>query len=106
MAQTKITVHFVDEGTDTGTIIAQKEVNLKGTKTLSEVKLLISSPNAMEIAEDKLLKMKAALTGKPYVSKLGIVKPVVVKIPPSTTKISIKQQQSNQKQYLKWDYRN
>lgn len=34
---TKITVHYVDEGVDTGAIIAQAEVDLTGTKTLAEV---------------------------------------------------------------------
>jgi len=34
---TKITVHFVDEGVDTGPIIAQKEVDLRGAETLEEV---------------------------------------------------------------------
>ena len=35
--ETKITVHFVDEGLDTGKVIAQKEVALKGATTLEEV---------------------------------------------------------------------
>ncbi len=34
---TKITVHYVDEGMDTGKIIAQKEVDLTGVKSLEEV---------------------------------------------------------------------
>lgn len=34
---TKITVHFVDEGVDTGKVIAQKEVDLRGADTLEEV---------------------------------------------------------------------
>lgn len=34
---TKITVHYVDEGMDTGTIIAQREVDLRGAKSLQEV---------------------------------------------------------------------
>ena len=34
---TKITVHFVDEGVDTGKIIAQKEVDLRGAESLEEV---------------------------------------------------------------------
>ena len=37
MQNTKITVHYVNEGVDTGKIIAQKEVDLKGAKTLEEV---------------------------------------------------------------------
>ena len=37
LESTKITVHFVDEGLDTGNIIAKKEVDLKGAKTLEEV---------------------------------------------------------------------
>ena len=37
LASTKITVHYVDEGLDTGNIIAQKTVNLSGTNTLEEV---------------------------------------------------------------------
>ncbi len=37
---TKITVHYVDEGVDTGGIIAQKEVDLRGTDTLEEVEKL------------------------------------------------------------------
>lgn len=35
---TKITVHYVDEGTDTGPVIAQTDVDLTGAKTLQEVK--------------------------------------------------------------------
>jgi phosphoribosylglycinamide formyltransferase-1 len=37
LKETKITVHFVDEGLDTGSIIAQKTVNLEGVKSLEEV---------------------------------------------------------------------
>lgn len=37
LASTKITVHYVDEGLDTGNIIAQKTVDLSGTNTLEEV---------------------------------------------------------------------
>ena len=37
LTSTKITVHFVDEGVDTGPIIAQYEVDLKGAGTLEEV---------------------------------------------------------------------
>ena len=34
---TQITVHFVDEGVDTGQVLAQREVDLRGAKTLEEV---------------------------------------------------------------------
>jgi len=34
---TKITVHYVDEGVDTGPVIAQKEVDLRGADSLHEV---------------------------------------------------------------------
>lgn len=34
---TKITVHFVDEGVDTGRVIAKREVDLRGAETLEEV---------------------------------------------------------------------
>ncbi len=37
MESTKITVHYVDEGMDTGTIIGQEEVDLRGAETLEEV---------------------------------------------------------------------
>ncbi len=37
LPETKITVHYVDEGMDTGNIIAQKTVDLSGCKTLEEV---------------------------------------------------------------------
>ncbi|MHB2153405.1 phosphoribosylglycinamide formyltransferase [Calditrichota bacterium GD2] len=37
LAETKITVHFVDEGVDTGPIIAQRTVDLRGATTLEEV---------------------------------------------------------------------
>ena len=37
LASTKITVHYVDEGLDTGNIIAQKTVDLSHTNTLEEV---------------------------------------------------------------------
>jgi len=37
LPETKITVHFVDEGVDTGPIIAQQTVDLRGTTTLEEV---------------------------------------------------------------------
>ena len=34
---TKITVHYVNEGVDTGIVIAQKSVDLRGVKSLEEV---------------------------------------------------------------------
>ncbi len=34
---TKITVHLVDEGLDTGAVLAQREVDLRGAETLAEV---------------------------------------------------------------------
>lgn len=37
LRSTKITVHYVDEGLDTGSIIEQAEVDLSGTSTLEEV---------------------------------------------------------------------
>jgi len=37
MESTKITVHYVDEGLDTGTVIAKCEVNLKNCKSLEEM---------------------------------------------------------------------
>jgi len=37
LPETKITIHYVDEGLDTGEIIAQKKVHLKGAKSLEEV---------------------------------------------------------------------
>ncbi len=37
MESTKITIHFVDEGLDTGKVIGQREVDLKSVKTLEEV---------------------------------------------------------------------
>lgn len=37
LSQTKITIHYVNEGLDTGTIIAQKTVDLKNAITLEEV---------------------------------------------------------------------
>lgn len=37
LEKTKITIHYVDEGVDTGPIIAQREVDLRGAKTLAEV---------------------------------------------------------------------
>ena len=37
LAETKITVHLVDEGLDTGPILAQRVVNLVGADTLVEV---------------------------------------------------------------------
>ncbi len=37
MQKTKITVHFVDEGLDTGEIIAQQEVDLIGCESLEDV---------------------------------------------------------------------
>lgn len=40
MPSTKITIHLVDEGVDTGKILAQKEVNLKNIKSLAEVEQL------------------------------------------------------------------
>jgi len=38
LEQTQITVHLVDEGVDTGRILAQREVDLCGATTLEEVK--------------------------------------------------------------------
>ena len=37
MKTTKITVHLVDEGVDTGTVLSQKEVDLKDANTLDEI---------------------------------------------------------------------
>jgi phosphoribosylglycinamide formyltransferase 1 len=37
LPKTCITVHFVDEGMDTGEIIAQRELNIKGLKTLEQI---------------------------------------------------------------------
>ena len=37
LTETKITVHLVDEGLDTGSILAQRVVNLEGASTLAEV---------------------------------------------------------------------
>ncbi len=37
LQSTKITVHYVDEGVDTGPVIAQKEVDFTGATTLEEV---------------------------------------------------------------------
>ena len=37
LAETSITVHLVDEGLDTGPILAQQVVNLEGADTLAEV---------------------------------------------------------------------
>jgi phosphoribosylglycinamide formyltransferase-1 len=37
LAETKITVHVVDEGLDTGPILAQEPVDLRGADTLAEV---------------------------------------------------------------------
>lgn len=37
LSETKITVHLVDEGLDTGPILAQRVVNLVGAATLAEV---------------------------------------------------------------------
>ena len=37
LAETKITVHLVDEGLDTGPVLAQRVVNLEGADTLAEV---------------------------------------------------------------------
>ena len=34
---TRITVHLVDEGLDTGRVLAQREVDLRGAETLAEV---------------------------------------------------------------------
>jgi len=36
LSETKITVHYVDSGVDTGEIIAQANVDLRGAKTLAE----------------------------------------------------------------------
>ncbi len=37
LKETKITVHHVDEGVDTGTIIEQKKIDISSAKTLEEV---------------------------------------------------------------------
>ena len=37
LPETKITVHLVDEGLDTGPVLAQRPVDLRGANTLSEV---------------------------------------------------------------------
>ncbi len=38
LEQTTITVHLVDEGVDTGRILAQREVDLRGASTLDDIK--------------------------------------------------------------------
>lgn len=40
LPETKITVHYVDEGLDTGSIIAQEIVDLRGANALEEVEAL------------------------------------------------------------------
>jgi phosphoribosylglycinamide formyltransferase-1 len=40
LKKTFITIHFVDEGVDTGKIIAMREVDLQGAETIEEVKKL------------------------------------------------------------------
>ncbi|SCA63143.1 Phosphoribosylglycinamide formyltransferase [Chlamydiales bacterium SCGC AG-110-M15] len=37
LAETFVTVHFVDEGVDTGEVIGKRSVDLRGTSTLEEV---------------------------------------------------------------------
>ncbi len=37
LAETRITVHLVDEGLDSGRILGQRAVDLRGTRTLAEV---------------------------------------------------------------------
>jgi phosphoribosylglycinamide formyltransferase-1 len=37
LPSTRITVHVVDEGLDTGPILAQREVDLRGAQSLEEV---------------------------------------------------------------------
>ena len=37
LKETKVTIHYVDEGLDTGAIIAQGKVDLEGAETLDEV---------------------------------------------------------------------
>ena len=37
LSETKITIHYVDEGMDTGSVISQQTVDLNGVKTLQEV---------------------------------------------------------------------
>lgn len=37
LESTKVTVHYVDEGLDTGSVIAKREVDLKGATSLEEV---------------------------------------------------------------------
>lgn len=39
LESTKITVHYVDSGVDTGNIIEQQTVDLKGTTTLEEIEV-------------------------------------------------------------------
>ena len=37
LTETRITVHLVDEGLDTGPVLAQRTVNLEGASTLAEI---------------------------------------------------------------------
>lgn len=39
LSSTKITIHYVDTGLDTGKIIAQKEIDLKGANTVEEIEI-------------------------------------------------------------------
>ena len=39
LTETKITVHFIDDGVDTGPVIAQKTVDLRGADSLEEIQI-------------------------------------------------------------------
>jgi len=67
LPETKITVHLVDEGLDTGPILAQQVVNLEGADTLAEVQRRGLAIEHMLYAETlaALITQAAAATPSP-----------------------------------------
>jgi phosphoribosylglycinamide formyltransferase-1 len=62
LPETKITVHLVDEGLDTGPILAQQVVNLEGANTLAEVQRRGLAVEHHLYAETLATLIKAAIT--------------------------------------------
>ena len=78
---TKITVHLVDEGLDTGAILAQREVDLRGADTLAEVErrgLAVEHELYPEALRDFLQAFRSQYSGA------GMIDPEYSVLQPST----------------------
>jgi len=81
---TKITVHLVDEGLDTGTILAQREVDLRGADTLAEVErrgLAVEHELYAETLRDFLPEVRGQRAEARCSNPVDAVNPVILSNP-------------------------